>query len=432
MKNYYKILKVNSNATQDEIRKSYYLLAKIYHPDVSNSINANFYFQEISEAYTVLSSPEKKKAYDQASLNERGRNSDSNQDSSISPVCCHVCGDAATRPQFIVIYTFTSFLLSYSYLAKRGAYCFKCAEGELLSSTTRSFVNLGIGFFFIPFIFALNLFGGYKPNRPNAVLLFQQALFFLSQKKMDFAKSLAEESLRLAKKIKKHDFVGSVDNEEVKRSLISNAQELLAKIETIYQEPTSKVGSSFLKRKSFYFALASLSSWMFASLFLYQFNYSEKQNETATRSNYAKNLDSEPAYAKPKYAQNGELFPEQAGYVNGYKRLNRKGLSKITIDNGDNSSDVFVKVYSLDSDKMIAAFYIPGFDKFTVDKVAPGNYDVRYLDLTYGGFAKTDSFALEEIATSEGIKYQNMTMTLYKIRNGNMQTHKIDADDFGN
>ena len=64
-RDYYEVLGIGKNADQPEIKKAYRKLAKKYHPD-SNSGNAQAAerFKEITEAYNVLSDPEKKKLYD--------------------------------------------------------------------------------------------------------------------------------------------------------------------------------------------------------------------------------------------------------------------------------------------------------------------------------------------------------------------------------
>jgi len=64
MKDYYAILGVPKNATQEEIKRAYKRLARQHHPDVNKSPGAEARFKEINEAYAVLSDPEKRKIYD--------------------------------------------------------------------------------------------------------------------------------------------------------------------------------------------------------------------------------------------------------------------------------------------------------------------------------------------------------------------------------
>jgi len=69
-KDYYKILGVDRNASQDEIKKAYRKLAVKYHPDkTKGDKNSESKFKEISEAYEVLKDPEKRKKYDQFGQN---------------------------------------------------------------------------------------------------------------------------------------------------------------------------------------------------------------------------------------------------------------------------------------------------------------------------------------------------------------------------
>lgn len=62
MKNYYDILGVNKNASEDDIKKAYRKLSKQYHPDKTGGDDTKF--KEINEAYSILSDKQKRNEYD--------------------------------------------------------------------------------------------------------------------------------------------------------------------------------------------------------------------------------------------------------------------------------------------------------------------------------------------------------------------------------
>ena len=68
-KDYYKILGVDRDAKEAEIKTAYRRLARKYHPDVSKESDAEKKFKEIGEAYEVLKDPQKRQAYDQLGAN---------------------------------------------------------------------------------------------------------------------------------------------------------------------------------------------------------------------------------------------------------------------------------------------------------------------------------------------------------------------------
>ena len=74
-KDYYSVMGVARDATQDEIKRAYRKLARKFHPDVSKAADAERRFKELGEAYEVLKDPEKRAAYDQL-----GRNWQAGQD----------------------------------------------------------------------------------------------------------------------------------------------------------------------------------------------------------------------------------------------------------------------------------------------------------------------------------------------------------------
>jgi curved DNA-binding protein len=63
-RDFYEILGVGRNASQDEIQRAYRQLAREYHPDVNAAPAAEEKFKDVSEAYSVLSDPATRRRYD--------------------------------------------------------------------------------------------------------------------------------------------------------------------------------------------------------------------------------------------------------------------------------------------------------------------------------------------------------------------------------
>jgi molecular chaperone DnaJ len=63
-KDYYAVLGIGRDASDDEVRSAYRRLARQHHPDVSGDDDAGQRFKEVAEAYEVLSDPERRQRYD--------------------------------------------------------------------------------------------------------------------------------------------------------------------------------------------------------------------------------------------------------------------------------------------------------------------------------------------------------------------------------
>lgn len=64
-RDFYEVLGISKSASQDEIKKAYRTLAKKYHPDLNKDADAPKKFEEVQEAYDVLSDEKKRAQYDQ-------------------------------------------------------------------------------------------------------------------------------------------------------------------------------------------------------------------------------------------------------------------------------------------------------------------------------------------------------------------------------
>jgi hypothetical protein len=172
------------------------------------------------------------------------------------------------------------------------------------------------------------------------------------------------------------------------------------------------------------------------AIWIWYANTNHTPSESSAKQAYsapAKPKVSKPAYIKPTGSPRGYLWPQGAGYVHDYQILAQGGLSTVTIDNSSNDNDVFVKLVSLEygAPLPVRHFFIPARGQFTLQNVLPGNYDIRYKDLDSGQLARSESFILKQVRDEEGTTYSNLRMTLYKVRNGNMQTYGINDADFG-
>jgi len=81
---------------------------------------------------------------------------------------------------------------------------------------------------------------------------------------------------------------------------------------------------------------------------------------------------------------NGEPWPSQSGYIDGYPLGNQGEEMQVLVDNSNNASPVLVKLYDLDRRSNVRHAYVLGRTKFLIDKLAAGKYEVRYQNILVG------------------------------------------------
>ncbi|WP_426207620.1 J domain-containing protein [Massilia sp. TWP1-3-3] len=82
---------------------------------------------------------------------------------------------------------------------------------------------------------------------------------------------------------------------------------------------------------------------------------------------------------------NGEAWPAQSGYVDGFPVGNQGKEMQIVLDNGANSSPVLVKVYDLERRSNVRHVFVLANQSMTVENLAAGRYEVRYQNIAVGG-----------------------------------------------
>jgi curved DNA-binding protein CbpA len=123
------------------------------------------------------------------------------------------------------------------------------------------------------------------------------------------------------------------------------------------------------------------------------------------------------------------------GYLKGEKQSFSSGLSTFKIDNTNGSHDAEVRLYL--GGKQIRSMFVRVGTAFTAEKLAAGTYKMRYkmrIDNQDRAFQAKDDFVLTQTRneTENGIstRFSRMTVTLYKVKDGNLQTEEIPVASF--
>lgn len=84
-------------------------------------------------------------------------------------------------------------------------------------------------------------------------------------------------------------------------------------------------------------------------------------------------------------APNGDPWPQESGYVDGFPVGNQGTEMQISLDNSANDAPVLVKVYDLERRSNVRHVYLLANDSIKVDNLAAGKYEVRYQNIQVGG-----------------------------------------------
>ncbi len=139
------------------------------------------------------------------------------------------------------------------------------------------------------------------------------------------------------------------------------------------------------------------------------------------------------AYQRASAAPNGQPWPRQSGYVEGYAQAKAGGVSELVVDNTRNDADMFVKLVSLDGPNAAPAriFFVLARSRFTVSALSIGTYDLRYRNLTSGALARSTAFIVEEVVTAQGTRHVgSMQMALFAAGDGALRTYALGEAEF--
>ena len=137
-------------------------------------------------------------------------------------------------------------------------------------------------------------------------------------------------------------------------------------------------------------------------------------------------------YVRAQTAPNGKAFPETSAYLTGYEIGKNTGSSSLLVNNTKNDNDVYLKLISIEDNKVSVARHvlIKGKTEFKIENLSVGTYEIQYMDLVAGLVGKSVVFSVEETQTLLGTKSSTLGVNLKTATNGVLKVESVSIDAF--
>lgn len=363
---YYEILQVHPKASQEVIQNSYRTLAKKFHPDIyPDKDTATKIMALINDAYSILADTQKRKQYDELYFIKNGSSVQKQHEASNS-------ANDELSPEMRQFY-------AALHLAR--------SKGEVIlekPSLCLSTIN-GIGAAF---------FGKEDYDVHSNSYITQHWFTIL------FFPIIPLGKYRVIHKDNKYWIISKIP--------LAN---FLSDVVRIYvSKPASLIAWCFI----FYIAISA------------HLGISTSNSNAKPPTNVPKQSAPLPAFV-PK----NDIT---TCYVPNEPTANNEGYCTVTIDNKQNTFPVIVRLWSISSTpKPVRTFTIKQGEQFTAESISPGDYEVRYMHL-YENIQSTDvfktaPFLLRQYNDPDGVRYETVRFTLYKVPHGNAKTYPISVNE---
>ena len=122
---------------------------------------------------------------------------------------------------------------------------------------------------------------------------------------------------------------------------------------------------------------------------------------------------------------------DKTGYLKGQPQQAVGGLSNFTVDNQQGNSDAVARIYLDGVKPAVRSMYVKKGETFSAKSLKAGTYVFRYRFIgSEDTFESDKPFSLVQTKTETGTRYSNVSVTLFKVRDGNMTTRKVDPSSF--
>lgn len=200
---FYNTLGVTPNASSSEIKTAYRSKAMELHPDRNPDRDTTSEFQALQAAYDVLSNEKLRQQYDaDSSIPPSATSDEEGRYKPFEPIYCSKCNSVSAQPRYKVFYSVYGYIFGAYKKPHQGVFCSKC---EIKEGLKASAITLVAGWWSVAgFLWTIqtliqNLVGG-RFNEQNARLQGYQAMYFAQIGKLDIARAIAIEAMKLAHK----------------------------------------------------------------------------------------------------------------------------------------------------------------------------------------------------------------------------------------
>lgn len=436
-KGYYARIGVLPNASAEEIKKAYRARAMDFHPDRNTEKDTTRAFQDIQEAYAVLSDAKTRAEYDSIGI-EAEQDAQAADHQPMEPVVCSKCGCVSAQPRYAIFYEVKSYIFATHRSARQGIFCAECAAKEALKASAITWFLGWWGFpwgplYTVPALFT-NMLGGERPKEHNARIMAYQAAFFATNGKIDLARAVAMEALALAIKIKSpKDSLRrrlGFDTNETASKLVEQIKGLLHDIDDGLPFKRLKPQWGFLNR---IFAQQGVMALAFCGAVAWA---------TMTQQSESPKPDPAPAAAPAETSRWEDVTPTEPMPMSGvFKRYvkTRRGdpMPPFKISTSENAQNWLIKLCDQESNLPVMTVFVRAGETVEV-KVPIGSYRVKFAsgERWYGEsnlFGPDTDYSTIDDPLDFRVKGNQLVghaLSLTAVPNGNLWRKELAAADF--
>lgn len=447
---FYRTLGVDVSAPASVIKAAYRILAMELHPDRNPTTDTTKKFQDLQEAYAVLSDENLRQQYD-ADNSIPSANSDSAEGvhKPVEPIMCSRCNAVSAQPRYKVFYTVYGYLFGATRTPQQGIFCLKC---EIKVGLKSSAITLVAGWWSVGgFVWTLhtllhNLTGG-RFYIQNAQLQGYQAMYFAQNGKMELALAIAIEALKIAEQASKSSESWSDPKKGLRHESIGQLEKLKSNLRTFVD--TFAKDSTRAKFKSQHILFNRRFSYQILLLVVFFGSIateSYRRDVVAEKEEQVRLIQQgiEHDKAAAIAAREAEVLKsmERPLPPNGYSKTvdkrhySRNQFPALKINNSPDGHTWLKLVRVSDGTEVMSLFIRAGQ---TAEVAVPfGSFKVRIASgqAWYGEsirFGPNTSYATLDAVLDfklEGNQLVGHELTLAKMKNGNLKQVPLNASDF--